>query len=424
MGRSTTRALRAVWMPSAALAALALFIFGLPPARAAEPIKLGFTSELTGSLAGLGKQTLLALQIWAEDVNAKGGLLGRPVKLVYYDDQSNPANAPGIYTKLLDVDHVDLLFGQATNISTPAMPTVIEHNMVFMDSFALAVNSHFHYPRFFQIMPYGPDGKDSLSHGFFDAAMTMNPKPKTVALVGADAEFSRTGLDGARASAKRVGLKVVYDRTYPPSTVDFTPVVRAIQAAKPDVVFIASYPADTAGMLRAIHEVGLAPRMLGGAMIGLQNGTVKEHLGDQLNGLVSFELFVHEPTMKFPGIDAFLAKYQARARKEGLDPLGYYMPPFVYAAADILAQSVTAVGSLDQAKLAEYIHKTTFKTIVGDVKFGADGEWAKPRILTIQYQNLKGHDLAQFTRPGTQVILYPPAFKTGKLEYPYSTLKR
>jgi len=407
-----------------ALAVLALCGLPAPSARAAEPIKLGFSAELSGGLAGLGKQTLLALQIWAEDINAKGGLLGRPVKLVYYDDQSNPANAPGIYTKLLDVDHVDLLFGQATNISTPAMPTVIEHNVVFMDSFALAVNSHFHYSRFFQIAPFGPDGRNALSHGFFEVAMTMKPKPRTVALVGADAEFAMSGLDGARANAKRAGLKIVYDRTYPPSTVDFTPVVRAIQATHPDVLFIASYPSDTTGMLRAMHEIGLAPKMLGGDMIGPQNGTVKEALGEQLSGLVDFEFFVHEPTMRFPGIDAFLQKYQARARKEGLDPLGYYMPPFVYAATDILAQAVTAVGSLDQDKIAQYIHKTTFKTIVGDVKFGADGEWAEPRILTIQYQNIKGHDLAQFTRPGSQVILYPPAFKTGKLEYPYSSVKR
>jgi branched-chain amino acid transport system substrate-binding protein len=127
--------------------------------------------------------------------------------------------------------------------------------------------------------------------------------------------------------------------------------------------------------------------------------------------------------MNFPGIDAFLKKYQARAKAQGLDPLGYYMPPLVYASVDILAQAVTAVGSLDQEKIAQYIHKTDFKTIVGDVKFGPDGEWAKPRILTIQYQNLKGHGLAQFTKPGTQVILYPPEFQTGKLEYPYSAVK-
>ncbi|MGH7714818.1 MAG: ABC transporter substrate-binding protein, partial [Vulcanimicrobiaceae bacterium] len=280
-----------------------------------------------------------------------------------------------------------------------------------------------HYSCFFQITPFGPNGQDSLSYGFFEAAMTMTPKPKTVALVGANAQFAMSGLDGARANAKRVGLKIVYDRTYPPSTVDFAPVVRAIQATHPDVVFIASYPSDTIGMLHAIREVGLAPKLLGGDMVGPQNGIVKEHLGEQLNGLVDFEFFVHEPTMKFPGIDAFLKKYQARARKEGIDPLGYYMPPFTYAAASILGQAVTATGSLDQAKLAQYIHKTTFKTIVGNVKFGPDGEWAKPRILTIQYQNLKGHDLAQFTRPGTQVILYPVEFRSGKLEYPYSAVK-
>ncbi|HXP31438.1 MAG TPA: amino acid ABC transporter substrate-binding protein [Stellaceae bacterium] len=406
------------------IAAMALACTALAaPSWSAEPIKLGFSAELTGELALNGKQELVALQIWQQDINAKGGLLGRQVQLRYFDDQSNPALVPGIYAKLLDIDHVDLLFAQGTNISTPAMPSVIEHNMVLMDSFAIAVNERFHYPRFFQIMPYGPNGKDSISHGFFDAAMTMQPKPASVALVGADAEFSRAVLEGARANAQRVGLKLVYDRTYPPATIDYTPIIRAIKAAAPDIVYVGSYPADTAGVLRALDEVGLVPRMFGGGMVGLQAGEIKERFGEQLNGIVGYELFVHEPTMSFPGIDAFLATYQARAVAAAVDPLGYYIPPFTYAAAEILAQAVQAVGSLDQDKIAQQIHQATFHTIVGDVKFGPEGEWATARILTIQYRGIHGHDLQQFTRPGIQVILDPPQFKSGSLEYPFSEFR-
>jgi branched-chain amino acid transport system substrate-binding protein len=406
-----------------ALLALVLGAVATPlAARAAEPIKLGFSAELTGELAVNGKQELLALQIWQEDVNAKGGLLGRPVQLLYYDDQSQPSNVPGIYAKLIEIDHVDLLFAQSTNISAPAMPTVIEHKMVFMDSFAIAVNERFHYDRFFQIMPYGPDGKDAISHGFFDAAMTMTPKPQSVALVGADAEFSKSVLEGARANAQRAGLKIVYDKVYPPATVDFTPILRAIKAAGADIVYAGSYPGDTAGILRAAGEIGLEPKMFGGGMVGLQAGAIKQKFGEQLNGVVGYELFVHEPTMSFAGIDAFLATYQSRAAAIGIDPLGYYIPPFTYAAVDIVGQAVTAVGSLDQDKIAQYIHATTFKTIVGDVAFGADGEWATPRILTVQYRGIHGHDLQQFTRPGTQVILDPPQFKSGELRYPFSEI--
>ena len=414
--RASTKLLLAVWMAVVGIAGGA----NTASAQSGQPIRLGFTAELTGPLAINGKQMLVALEIWRDNLNAHGGLLGRPVELVYYDDQSNTALVPGIYTKLIEIDHVDLLFAQATNVSVPAMPTVIEHKMILMDTFAIAVNDHFHYDRFFQIMPYGPDGRDSISRGYFEAAMTINPKPHSVALVGADSEFSRAVLEGARANAKRLGLQIVYDQTYPPSTMDYMPVIRAIKAVQPDLVYFASYPADTVGLLNATREAQLSPKQLGGGMVGLQSGTLKQKLGESLNGIVSFELFVHEKTMSFPGIDVFLTEYQKRAQAAGTDPLGYYIPPFTYAAADILAQAVTLAGSLDQDKIAVVMHKTSFNTIVGTVKFGPDGEWERPRMLTIQYQHVKGNDLDQFTRPGTQVILYPPELKTGTLIYPFA----
>src|SRR5262245_26891252 len=96
------------------------------PAQTGEPIKIGFSVSLTGGLASSGKAHLMSKQIWAEELNAKGGLLGRPVKLVYYDDQTNAATVPGIYAKLIDVDKVDLLMGHATNLIVAAMPLIIE----------------------------------------------------------------------------------------------------------------------------------------------------------------------------------------------------------------------------------------------------------------------------------------------------------
>jgi branched-chain amino acid transport system substrate-binding protein len=397
----------------AALAAVAA-------AQAAEPLRIGLACELSGGGGVSGKQYLLTAQIWADDVNAKGGLLGRKVEFVYYDDQSNPALVPGIYTKLLDVDKVDLVVGSGTNYSAAAMPIVIQHNVMFLDTLSLAVNDEFHYPRFFQTMPYGPHGKEAISAGYFAVAMQMDPKPQTVALTGADAEFSKNAMEGAREHIKRAGLKIVYDRTYPPNEIDFAPIVRSIKAANPDLVFVASYPQDSAGLLRSVQEQGIGAKMFGGPIIGMQYGAIKAQMGERMNGIVDFELFVHEPTMNFPGIDAFIAQYQERAKAAGTDPLGYYVPPLVYATFQVLGDAVTAVGGTDQAKLAEHMHKTTFKTIIGDIAFGADGEWTSPRILTVQYQGVHGNDLAQFAKPGVQVILDPPALKTGTLKYPFA----
>jgi branched-chain amino acid transport system substrate-binding protein len=414
---------RVLLLLTAAVAAAVLAPAGGP--RAADPIKIGFAMSQTGGLAGGGKSAVLAFEVWKDDINAKGGLLGRSVELVYYDDQSNPSLIPGIYTKLLDVDKVDFVVSSyATNQIAPAMPIVMQRDLLFMALFGTGVNDNFRYDKYFQILPNGKETRLAPSLGFLETAMTMEPKPQTIALTGADAEYAQTVLAGARETIQRLGLKIVYDRSYPPSTVDYSPIVRSIQATNPDVVFVASYPPDSVGIVRAASEIGLSPKMFGGGMIGLAFTPIKQQLGPLLNGIAAYDVYAPEPTMKFPGIDDFLKRYQARAAGAGVDPLGHYLPPYAYAEMQILAQAVNAVGSIDHAKIAAYIHATKFGTIVGDVKFADNGEWDKGRALLVQYQNVKGNDINQFRQAGTQVILYPPELKSGKLIYPYAEAKR
>ena len=388
--------------------------------QAADPIKIGIGAQLTGGLAGNGKAMLIAMQIWAEDVNAKGGLLGRPVELVFYDDQSNPGLVPGIYAKLLTVDKVDFLVGMSTNQIAPVLPIIIQKKKIMMALFAIGLNKQFNYSRYFQMQPFGPNGPDSMTRGYFETAKSLDPKPQTIALVGADAEFAKTILEGARASAKEMGLKIVYDQVYPPNSVDLSPVLRAIQATKPDLVLVASYPPDTVGMIRGAREVGLQTRMFGGALVGVQYAALKKQLGDSLNGVFGFEIYTPNPALQFEGTQEFLKKYQARAAAGGADILGFYGPPYAYAALQVLGRAITEVGSLDQDKIAQQMHADTFKTIVGDVKFGSDGEWAKPRILGVQYQNLKGNDLAQFEISDHTVVMYPPEYRSGNPQIPYA----
>src|SRR5258708_28019892 len=171
-----------------AAAAVAAF---LTPAKAqapsGQPVTIGFSMALTGGLAPNGKQALLGMKIWEEEINAKGGLLGRPVKLVYYDDQSNASTVPGIYTKLLDVDKVDLVLGPyATALAAPAMPVIMQKGKVFIILFGLDVNHEFNYPKFFAMIPTGPDTKPSFTTGFFEVAAAPNPKPHTLPLGASD----------------------------------------------------------------------------------------------------------------------------------------------------------------------------------------------------------------------------------------------
>src|SRR5579871_641603 len=410
----------------AALAAVTALagLAGDAAAQSGAPIKIGFSMAMTGGLAANGKSALLAQKIWEEDVNAKGGLLGRPVKLVYYDDQSNPSTVPGIYTKLLDVDKVNLVIGAyATAMVAPAMPVVMAKNKVFIGLLGLAVNSEFKYPNYFAMIPSGPNPKAAFTEGFFEAAMAQNPKPQTVAIVAADQEFSRNAADGARENAKNAKLKIVYDNTYPPSTTDFAPIVRAIAATNPDIVVICSYPPDSVGMVRAVNEIGFKPKQIGGAMVGLQATALKAQLGPMLNGFVNYDMWLPVPKMQFEGVEDLIKKYQARAQAEGVDAFGYYLAPWGYAQLQVLAQAIEGTKSTEDKKLADYLRANTFKTVVGDVKFGKDGEWAQERVLQIQFHDVKGNDVEQFRTMNTQTVVTPAEYKSGDVVYPYAKAK-
>ena len=393
-------------------------------ARAADPVTIGFGMALTGSIAANGRAALIAMKLWQDDINAAGGLLGRPVKLVYYDDQSNPSTVPGIYTKLLDVDKVDLVTGPyATAMIAPAMPVVMQKGKVFIGLFGLAVNSEFNYPKYFAMIPSGPETKPSFTKGFFDVAAQQNPKPQTVALVAADQEFSRNACEGARENAKAVGMRVVYDKTYPPTTTDFSPIVRAIQATNPDIVSVCSYPLDSVGMVKAVNEIGFKPKMIGGAMVGLQATVFKTQLGPLLNGWVNYETWVPSEKMLTPEVKEFLATYQSRAAAEGVDPLGYYLGTWGYAYMELLGNAIAGAKSINDEQVANYLRSNPVKTIMGDIKFGKGGEWAESRMLQVQYHGIKGNTVDQFKGMDTQTVLTPADLKTGNIIYPYEKAK-
>jgi branched-chain amino acid transport system substrate-binding protein len=390
-----------------------------------KPLTIGFGMALTGGLAPNGKAALLAMQIWEEEINAKGGLLGRPVKLVYYDDQSNPSQVPGLYTKLMDVDKVDVVVsGYATNMIAPAMPVVMQKDRTFFGLFGLAVNSEFKYPRYFSVQPAGgPKPKEAFAEGFFEVAMAQNPKPVTLAMTGADAEFPRNAMEGVRNIAKKYNLKIVYDKTYPPATADYTPLVRAIAATNPDIFFASSYPPDSVGIIRASSEIGFKPKIYGGGMVGLQATAIKTQLGPLLNGIVVYDFWLPWAGFATDAAREFLKKYQARSAAAGVDLLGYYLPPFGYAIMQVVEQAVIGAGGTDDAKLADFCRKNNFKTIVGDIKFNTEGEWTEAQVLAVQFQGISGNSVDQFRDPKTEVILWPTKYKTGDIQYPYDPKK-
>jgi branched-chain amino acid transport system substrate-binding protein len=304
------------------------------------------------------------------------------------------------------------------------MPVLMQSNRTTIGMLGVNINRQFNYPRYFSMIPGGDEGTLAFSRGWFELAAAQNPKPKTVAIVAADAEFGRTTCDGTRENAKTGGFEIVYDKSYPPSTTEFSSILRAVQATNPDLIYVCAYPPDTVGFVRAANEIDLKAKMFGGAMVGLFATPIKMQLGPLMNGLVFMESFVPSPKLTSPGLKDLLAKYQAKAPELKIDPLGYGYIPFGYGAGQVLAQAVESTKSLDHEKLADYIHANAFQTVAGEIRFGKDGEWAKSRQFITQFQNITGNDLDQFRDTSHQVILWPAEYKTGDLIYPYNAAKK
>src|SRR5712671_138475 len=381
-----------------------------------QPIKIGMSMPQTGALSGGGKAALVALNMWVEDVNAKGGLLGRKVELIAYDDQGNPSLTPGIYTKLLDVDKVDLLIAPYATVPTaPLMPLVKQRGLLLMGNFSFQVNHTVKHDMWFNNAPWNDAA--SWFDGFFQAGDKLGAK--TIAFLAADQEFAQNLGNGARALAKQRGLKIVYEQNYPPSTVDFSSMIRAIRAAKPDLVFVASYPNDSVAIVRAVNEIGVGSGVMlfGGGMVGLQFTPIMESLGSSLNGITNYNTYV--PGMKYPGIDEYFARYSKKAVEAKVDPLGYYITPYNYATGQMLEQAINATKSLDHKKIADYLRKNEMQTIVGPIRYGPDGEWAKARVVQAQFRGIVDKNVDQFKQPGKQVVLFPEQYKTGDVVAPF-----
>ncbi|TAK49067.1 MAG: branched-chain amino acid ABC transporter substrate-binding protein [Xanthobacteraceae bacterium] len=380
-----------------------------------QPIRIGASASLTGPLSGT-KNLVIGYELWRDDINAAGGLLGRKVELVIYDDQSVPANIPGIYSKLVDVDKVDFLFSPyGANLTAPVMPFAKSRDRFIIGILTLAANDTIKHDKFFQAAPWGPNGAENWARGFFDLANGNGIKK--MAILAADTEFSKTAAAGGRRVSEQFGMQVVDYQIYPPTNRDFSAILRNVRASAAEAVFVCSYPADSTGIVRGIQEIGIGDqvRLFGGGMVGTQYASLLENLGPALNGITSFHLYVPEPTLKFTGIDDFLSRYAPIAKQRQVDPLGFYIPPFTYAAGQLISTAVKATGTIDQAKVSQWLHANAVETIVGKMSFNELGDWTQRRVLMCQFRNIQGNDIDQFRQAGKQVIVDPPAYKSGDL---------
>jgi branched-chain amino acid transport system substrate-binding protein len=390
-----------------------------------SPIRIGYCLSLTGPVAGNSRSAKLAHDIWHRDVNAGGGLLGRPVELICHDDHADASLVPDIYQRLMDVEGVDIVVGgYGTNSLMSAMALIIQRQRFFVGLMGLGVNNTFRYPKYFAMIPTGPAPNTSLTEGFFDLASQQSPKPETIALLSADAEFARNPIVGAKDNAKKYGFRIVHEFVYSLNTNNFVPFIAKVAESKCHILFLCSYLSDSIKLVQAIQSHAFHPKIVGGAMIGPQNTSVKATLGALLNGFVNYEYWVPSSELMFPGVRELLEAYQSRAAADDVDPLGHYMAPLAYAQMQVVAQAIEATGSLCDVGLADYTRKATFQTVMGTIKFGKNGEWSRPRVLQVQFQGIVGFDIEQFRNGSRQTIVWPQDFASGPFQFPYGEKDR
>lgn len=383
-------------------------------------IKIGYCLSLSGPLADNSRSARLAHEIWCEVTNRRGGLLGRPVEMICLDDRAEAVRVPDLYRQLMDDQKVDLVLGgYGTNTLLPALPLMRERGRYFVGLMGLGVNAELAYPNYFAMIPTGPNPNAALTEGFFEVASRQSPRPTTVAFLSADAEFSRNPILGARDNARKYGFQVVQEAVYPLSTQDFGPLLDQVAASQADVLLLCSYLQDTVGLVRSIYNHPYRPKMVGGAMIGPQNTSVRQELGPLLNGLVNYEYWVPISEMMSPEAEHLLRSYRERAGDHAVDPMGHYMAPLAYAQMQVVAQAIESTRNLVDARLSEYTRSQTFKTVMGQVRFGALGEWEQPRVLQVQFQNISGSHPEQFQDASRLAVLSPEGLASGKLIYPF-----
>ncbi|CAM3325715.1 amino acid ABC transporter substrate-binding protein [Paracoccus nototheniae] len=385
-----------------------------------RPLRIGYCLSLTGPLAGNSRSARLAHEIWRDDVNRRGGLLGRPVELICLDDKGDAALGGSLYARLIDHEGADLVIGgYGTNSLISALPEIIARDRYFVGLMGLGANNEFGYGKYFAIIPTGRDPNAALTEGFFDVAAQQTPRPRTVALLSADAVFSRNPVLGGHGNAAKYGIKVVHEATYPLGTTNFVPYLDAVAESGCELLFLCSYLQDSIDLVRAVQAHPYKPKMVGAAMIGPQNTQVKQALGSLLNGIVNYEYWVPAPSMAFDGVQALMESYRQRSAGTDLDPLGHYMAPLAYAQLQVVAHAVEQTQSLDDQILSEFTRTTSFPTVMGDVSFGTLGEWQTPRVLQVQFQGIAGDDLDQYRDGSRLIIVYPADKASGTLIYPF-----
>jgi branched-chain amino acid transport system substrate-binding protein len=376
--------------------ALAGVVFAsLPlPAAAQTPIRIGASLSVTGTYAKPGTQQKEGYDVCVDELNAKGGLLGRKIEFVMYDDQSMPATAVKLYEKLITEDKVDAVMGPYSSAVSEAVANVTEKYKKVMVAPLAATTSIFKKGRKYIFMVISP--AEVYLEGLVDMAAKRGLK--TVAIINEDTLFPKASAAGTAEAAKKRGMQVVLQEAYPKGNTDFSALLVKIKSLNPDVIAAGTYFDDAVAITRQMKELNVNPKMFG-LTVG---GDIPEFY-DLLkqNAEYVYGSTQWDEALPYPGAKDFVATFTKKFKHEPS-----YHAAAGYAGCLIYAEAVKRAGTLDADKVREQLLKLETKTAFGEYKVDADGFQIAHKMVMLQWQD------------GKRVVVWPDDLASGKARYP------
>lgn len=375
------------------------------------PIKIGVSLSLTGDFSEDGKAFQQGYQLWADTVNASGGLLGRTVQLDIVNDASNPVQVATNYQRLISVDHVNLVFGPFSTLLTKAASQVVaRYGYAFVEGagggpsvFTDGLNNVFDVSL--------PVADNLVSFAKWIAAMPTATRPGTAAYASKDDPFTSPQLDRARAVLEAAGVKTVYNKLYPSETTDYSPIASGMISAKADIVLVGTLLPDVSAFIKQFVQQGYNPKAFIATAGPDQGQQFIQNVGSKsAQGVMVPNLWF--PQSSAPGNAAMVAAY-IKAYGGTADTMSQDIPE-AFAVGEVTAQAVKAVGSLNQSQIITELHRGTFQSVQGPVQFDSIGQNTKATAYVFQWQGGQlvpyqpdASDALVPVPPAQQAIVYP-----------------
>ncbi|CAM3880746.1 amino acid ABC transporter substrate-binding protein [Kibdelosporangium persicum] len=389
---------------TALVAAVAMLVAGCTGSNqggGSGPIVIGTSLPLTGQFSQPGGEAKRGYEIWRDKVNGTGGLLGRQIDLRVTDDASNQDTIIADYTKLITQDRVDLLLGSFSSLLNYAASAVAERNqMLYVEPAGGAPNM---FTRGFKMLfftqpataPHHADGITAWVKSLPEAQ-----RPKTAAFITQDDPFTRPAIDSLQKQLEEAGLRTTYTTIYPANTTNFQPIAGAIAAGAPDLVAQGAQFEDGIGAVRALQQVGFSPKVLFQTNAPGNGNQYSDGVGKAATEGVFYSTSWSE-NAKTPLNDEFAQEYRKR----------FNAPPTedaadAFAAGQVLQEAVTKVGRIDQVALADWLRGNEVQTILGRLRWAANGE-PQGNFMLAQWQAGKVEVVAPKEAATTEKVVFP-----------------